>query len=62
MPPVNQPPAPRAADENPLERELFDLLTLMPDSQTQKIIDYILLLRQIRAEYQARRATSEPTA
>ncbi len=35
--------------ENPLQRELLDLITLMPDSQTQEILDYILSLREIRA-------------
>jgi hypothetical protein len=34
---------------NALENELFDLITLMPDNQTQRIIDYILTLRTIRA-------------
>ncbi len=33
---------------NPLMKELLDLITLMPDSQTQKIIDYIMQLREIR--------------
>ena len=36
------------AGENALQRELLDLMTLMPDSQTQAIIDYILELRAIR--------------
>jgi hypothetical protein len=34
---------------NPLQTQLLDLITLMPDSQTQEIIDYILDLRAIRA-------------
>lgn len=33
-----------------LQRELLDLITLMPDSQTQEIVDYILKLRQIRQQ------------
>jgi len=37
-----------AAKDNPLMRELLDLITLMPDTQTQEIIDYILSLRDIR--------------
>jgi hypothetical protein len=28
--------------------ELLDLITLMPDTQTQEIIDYIVQLREIR--------------
>jgi len=28
--------------------ELFDLITLMPDKQTQEIIDYIMELRAVR--------------
>lgn len=31
-----------------LQVELLDLITLMPDSQTQELIDYILELRKIR--------------
>ena len=31
-----------------LQEELLDLITLMPDSQTQEIIDYIQQLRYIR--------------
>jgi hypothetical protein len=34
------------------QQELLDLITLMPDSQTQEIIDYILSLREIRARRQ----------
>lgn len=33
---------------NRLERELFDLIKLMPDSQTTKIINFILEMRKIR--------------
>lgn len=36
--------------DNPLQRELLDLITLMPDHQTQEIIDYINALRAIRNE------------
>jgi hypothetical protein len=36
--------------DNPLQHELLDLITLMPDSQTQELIDYILDLRRIRSE------------
>jgi len=32
-----------------LQTELLDLITLMPDSQTQEILDYIVELRAIRA-------------
>lgn len=35
--------------DNPLQVQLLDLITLMPDSQTQELLDYILLLRKIRA-------------
>lgn len=31
-----------------LQKELLDLITLMPDSQTQEIINYITELRAIR--------------
>jgi hypothetical protein len=31
-----------------LTGELMDLITLMPDSQTQEIIDYIMELRRIK--------------
>lgn len=30
--------------------ELLDLIKLMPDSQTQKIIDFIMEMRKIRKE------------
>lgn len=36
---------------NLLQTELLDLITLMPDSQTQEIIDYILELRKTRNNY-----------
>jgi len=32
----------------PLQHELLDLITLMPDSQTDEIINYILELRETR--------------
>ena len=35
---------------NILNDELLDLITLMPDSQTQEIIDYIMSLREIRGK------------
>ncbi len=35
-------------EKNPLQEELLDLITLMPDSQTQEIVDYIMSLRDIR--------------
>lgn len=38
----------RREKPNPLETELFDLIKLMPDSQTTKIIDFILELRKSR--------------
>jgi len=41
------------AAENPLQKELLDLITLMPDTQTQEIIDYILDLRRIRGRRDA---------
>jgi hypothetical protein len=31
------------------QEQLLDLITLMPDFQTQEIIDYIMDLRRIRA-------------
>jgi hypothetical protein len=34
--------------DNPLQLELLDLITLMPDTQTQDIIDYIEGLRATR--------------
>src|SRR5215471_15524286 len=37
---------------NPLQNQLLDLITLMPDSQTQEIMDYIISLRGIRAMQQ----------
>lgn len=36
--------------DNPLQHELLDLITLMPDTQTQELIDYIMDLRRIRSE------------
>jgi hypothetical protein len=39
------PPTPK---KNPLMNELFDLITLMPDSQTDEIILYIRQLREAR--------------
>ncbi len=39
--------------KNPLQDQLLDLITLMPDSQTQEIIDYIMSLREIRARRDA---------
>lgn len=38
---------------NPLQHQLLDLITLMPDSQTQEIVDYILQLRASRAQHDA---------
>jgi hypothetical protein len=34
--------------DNPLQHELLDLISLMPDSQTQEIVDYITELKRIR--------------
>ena len=34
---------------NPMTSQLLDLITLMPDSQTQEIVDYIMQLRAARA-------------
>lgn len=39
----------RRTKPNPLETELFDLIKLMPDSQTEKITDFIRDMRQIRS-------------
>ena len=39
---------PLGVDDNPLQVQLLDLITLMPDSQTQEIVDYIMSLREIR--------------
>jgi hypothetical protein len=39
----------KACTDNPLQNQLLDLITLMPDFQTQEIIDYIMDLRRIRA-------------
>jgi len=36
--------------DNPLQHELLDLITLMPDTQTEEIINYIMKLREIRRE------------
>ena len=35
-------------DYNPLQHELLDLIKLMPDTQTQEIIDFIMEMRAIR--------------
>jgi uncharacterized coiled-coil protein SlyX len=42
---------------NPLQRELLDLITLMPDAQTQELLGYITDLRAIR---QRRDAPARP--
>lgn len=34
--------------DNPLQNELLDLIKLMPDSQTQEIVDFIFSMRAIR--------------
>ncbi len=36
---------------NPLQNQLLDLIKLMPDSQTQEIMDFIMELRAIRANH-----------
>lgn len=38
----------KGLQENILTGQLLDLITLMPDSQTQEIVDYIMSLREIR--------------
>ena len=38
-----------AASKKDLQHELLDLITLMPDTQTQAIVEYIGKLRQARA-------------
>jgi hypothetical protein len=35
-------------EEGSLQRELLDLITLMPDSQTDEIVDYIRKLKEAR--------------
>lgn len=42
------PPKQSKLADNPLTRELLDLITLMPDSQTDEIMQYIRDLRQSR--------------
>jgi DNA modification methylase len=39
----------RTRPANPLQAQLLDLITLMPGSQTDEIVDYITKLRQARA-------------
>ena len=34
--------------DNPLQHELLDLIKLMPESQTQEIVDFIFSMRAIR--------------
>ena len=41
----------KACTDNPLQNELLDLITLMPDFQTQEIIDYIMSLREIMQKH-----------
>ena len=38
----------RGLQDNILTNQLLDLITLMPDSQTQEIVDYIMSLRETR--------------
>jgi hypothetical protein len=38
-----------------VEHDLLELITLMPDNQMQKILDYIVELRAIRACHAANR-------
>ena len=38
----------RACTDNPLQNQLLDLITLMPNSQIQEIVDYIFALRVAR--------------
>ena len=45
-----RPPAPPREPRRPFQDELFDLIKLMPDSQTQEIVDYIAALREIRSK------------
>ena len=40
----------KACTDNPLQNQLLDLITLMPDSQTQELVDYIMDLRRIRSQ------------
>lgn len=39
----------KEAERNPLQHELLDLIKLMPDSQTDEIMDFIRTLREARA-------------
>jgi hypothetical protein len=40
-------------ERNPLQGELFDLITLMPDTQVDEILTYIATLREARARQRA---------
>ena len=39
---------PECIGKHDLTRELLDLITLMPDTQIQEIVDHIMELREIR--------------
>ncbi len=54
------PAAASASPETPLQGELLDLITLMPNSQTQEIIDYILTLRKARGQARETRTPRGP--
>ena len=40
-----------SVNENPLTNQLLDLIKLMPDSQTQEIVDFIMSMREIRGKH-----------
>ena len=40
-----------AGPENPLQNQLFDLIKLMPDSQTEELIQFIYQMRAIRQHH-----------
>lgn len=48
--------------QNPLMNELLDLIKLMPDHQTQEIIDFIMKMREIRKRRDADKKISEQPA
>lgn len=41
----------RRTKPNPLETELFDLIKLMPDHQTAKIVEFIMEMKKIRSHH-----------
>ncbi len=43
--------APPNKGDNPLQTELYDLIKLMPDSQTDNLMEFIISMRQIRRRH-----------